>query len=185
MLYIHFREEDEFQPDNPDFIEDMYIRNQERIRKIKSKVMEHLHDVEEARYYVEEANKKLDLTEIGITLDAAAEQENAECNEEIEELHPDYLHLDAEFIDNKEERAEMVQNIYRKIDLPDIKMLKQKTRQLDPFQRNVIDIGIKFVKDIIKSEGRDNPLPAPPYIMVHGGAGAGKSHAIESLAEWV
>ena len=138
-----------FQPDNPDFIEDMYIRNQERIRGIKSKVMEHLHDVEEARYYVEEANKKLDLSEIGITLDAAAEQENAECNEEIEEVHPDYLHLDPEYIDNMEENNKMAQNIYRKIDLPDIKILKQKTRLLDPFQRNVIDIGIKFVKDKI------------------------------------
>ena len=94
--------------------------------------MEHLHDVEEARYYVEEANKKLDLSEIGITLDAAAEQENAECNEEIEELHPDYLHLDPEYIDNMEENNKMGQNIYRKIDLPDIKILKQKTRLLDP-----------------------------------------------------
>ena len=84
-----------------------------------------------------------------------------------------------------EENNKMAQNIYRKIDLPDIKILKQKTRLLDPFQRNVIDIGIKFVKDIIKSKERENPIPAPPYIMVHGGAGAGKSHVIESLAEWI
>ncbi len=49
MLYIHFRdEEEEFRPDDPDFIEDLYTRNFEKIQRIKSKVMEHLHDVEEA-----------------------------------------------------------------------------------------------------------------------------------------
>ena len=38
---------------------------------------------------------------------------------------------------------------------------------------------------IIKSERKGNQVPAPPYLMVHGGAGAGKSHAIESLAQWI
>ena len=144
--------------------------------------MEHLHDVEEARHYVEEANKKLDLTKIRMTLDAAKEQENADCEEEEEELHPDYLHLDTENIDDIEERAGAIQNIYCKIDLPDIRILKEKTRQLDPFQRNVIDIGVQYAKDIIKSQREGNPIPTPPYLMVHGGAGAGKSYAIESLA---
>ena len=65
MLYIPFRNEEiEFKPDNPEFLEHMYNSNFERIKIIKSKVMEHLHDVEEARHYVEEANKKLDLSEI-------------------------------------------------------------------------------------------------------------------------
>ena len=57
----------------------MYHTNVERIKKIKSKVMEHLHDVEEARHYVEEANRKLDLSEIRVTLNAAGEQENDDC----------------------------------------------------------------------------------------------------------
>ena len=72
MLYIPFRDEDEFHPDNPDSIEGIYMKNRERIKKIKSKVMDYLHDVEEAMYFVEEANKKLDLTEIGVTHNAAA-----------------------------------------------------------------------------------------------------------------
>ena len=48
----------------------------------------------EARYYVEEATKKLNLEEIGVTLDAEKEQDNAECQEELEEIHPEYAHLD-------------------------------------------------------------------------------------------
>jgi exonuclease III len=134
---------------------------------------------------VEEANKKLDLTKVAVDLDAAAEQVNAECQEEGEELHPDYLHLDTDNIDELEENAVHNQSIYRTIDLPDIKTLKVKTRQLDPFQRNVIDIGVKYAKDIIKAEREFNPCPEPPLVIVHGGAGAGKSHAINSLAEWM
>ena len=135
MLYIHFQdEEEEFQPDDPEFIESLYNRNFERIQRIKSKVMEHLHDVEEARHYVEEASKKLDLTNTRVNLDAATEQENTECQEEGEELHPDYFHLATDNIDEIEENKEPIQNIYGTIELPDINTLNEKTRQFDPYQ---------------------------------------------------
>jgi hypothetical protein len=165
MLYIPFRDEEiEFKPDDPDFIEELYQIHYERIKIIKSKVMEHLHDVEEARHYVEEANKKLDLTKVAVNLDAATEQENAECQEQIEELHPDYIHLDPDNVDEIEQNMQQIQNIYRKIDLPDINILKQNTRQLDPFQRKVIDIGVKYAKDIVKARREGNPTPEPPYL---------------------
>ena len=56
---------------------------------------------------------------------------------------------------------------------------------MDPFQRNVIDIGIQYARDIIKSRKENNPHPEPPYLMVHGGAGVGKTFVIQTLAEWV
>ena len=62
----------------------------------------------------------------------------------MEVLHPYYLHLDMNNIDHQEESDSWIQNIYRKIDLPDLKAMKEKTRWLDPFQRNVIDIGVQF-----------------------------------------
>ena len=149
MLYIPFRDEEaEFRPDNPNILEEIYLQNQEKIRKMKSKVMEHLQNVEEARHFVEVVTKKIDLRDIGISLDAAVEQSNADCQEEIEELHPDYVHLDTDNVDEIDEEVKKFQNIYRRIDLPDFQNLKEKTRQLDPFQRNVIDIGVKYAKDI-------------------------------------
>ena len=119
-----------------------------------------------------------------MNLNAAAEHENADCQEEIEELHPDYLQIDPGDNDDPEDTIKQ-QNIYRRIDLPDINILKGKTRQLDPFQRKVIDIGVKYAKDIVKARREGNPSPEPPYWMVHGGAGSGKSHTISALAEWV
>ena len=69
--------------------------------------------------------------------------------------------------------------------MPDIKELKEKTRQLDPFQREVIDIMVKYAKDIIKSHREGNPIPEPPNLMVHGGAGSGKTFVIKTLAHWI
>ena len=61
---------------------------------VKSKVMEHLEGVEEARYYVEQAKKELDLSEISKDLDSALEQENADCVEEGLVEHPELVHAD-------------------------------------------------------------------------------------------
>ena len=56
---------------------------------------------------------------------------------------------------------------------------------MDKYQRKVIDIGVQYAKDIVKSERENNPPARPPYLMVHGGAGAGKSYTIRTLAQWV
>ena len=166
MHYIPFRDEvAEFRPDDHVFIEDLYKKNEERIRKIKGKVMEHLESVEEARYFVEEASKKLNLEDIGVTLDAEKEKINAECQEELDEIHPEYAHLDTDNVDELDEKAKNNTNIYRQIDIPDIKKLKEKTRELDQFQREAIDIIVKYCKDIIKSQREGNPIPEPPNLM--------------------
>jgi hypothetical protein len=47
----------------------------------------------------------------------------------------------------------------------------------------VVDIGIKYAKDIRKSENPINRRPAPPHLMVHGGAGAGKTTVIKTLVQ--
>ena len=134
---------------------------------------------------MEETTKKLNLQEVGVNLDATAEQTNVECQEDINELHPDYLHLDIDNVQDMDDSAQKLHNIYRKIDIPNIKELKAMTCQLDPFQRNVVDIGVKFAKDIIKSQREGNSKAEPPHTMVHGGAGAGKTFVIKTLAQWV
>ena len=155
MMYIPFRDENEFKYKEDKEIEIIYNNNFEKIKKVKEKVMEYLEDVQEARYYVEEAKKKLDLEQIGKELDAAKEQDNAECQDETAELHPDYAHIDTEGIEDSEpheDNAKQAPNIYRQIDIPDLKELKENTRLLDSYQRGVIDIGIQYAKEIKKAE---------------------------------
>ena len=63
--------------------------------------MEHLEGVEEARYYIEQVLKEIDLTDVGIQLDATVEQNNADCEEEIMSEHPDYQHVDPDQLENE------------------------------------------------------------------------------------
>ena len=187
MLYIPFRNEEiEFRPDDPEYLENVYIDNMERLLNIKGKVMEYLESVEEARYFVEEASKNLNLDGIGAQLDAAKEQEEFECEEELAfDLHPDYLHLNTDNLEKKDREEKKETHVYSKIKLPHINILKKKTREMDQYQREVINIVIKYVKDIRKAEHEGNSKPDPIFYMVHGNAGTGKSHVIRTVAEWV
>ena len=80
MLYTPFREADLDEYENN--TAEVYKQKENWIRIVKSKVMEHLEDVEEARYMVEQANIELDLEDIGIQMDAAHAQDQANCKDE-------------------------------------------------------------------------------------------------------
>ena len=75
--------------------------------------------------------------------------------------------------------------IYRRVDIPCSAELKENTRSLDKYQRQVVNIGIKYAKDIVKASKDGNKAPEAPLLMVHGGAGAGKSTVIKVLAQWM
>ena len=49
----------------------------------------------------------------------------------------------------------------------------------------VVEKGIHYARSIVKSLKMKNPLPDAPKLMVHGGAGAGKSCVINILKQWV
>ena len=180
MLYRPLKEEV-----NIDEVESLYNETYEGKRKVdlvKGQVMEHLEGVEEARYYVEQVKKEIDLAEVAKTLDPTLEQSNAECNEEHEIEHPKYSHIDPEHIESEQEPRKA--GNYKNIEIPNQDELKRRTRRLDKWQREVLNIGIKYAKDVVKGRKQGNPPAKPVLLMVHGGAGAGKSAVIDVLAPW-
>ena len=73
MLYTHFRASD--LEDYETRSSELYEEKRNWITKVKSIVMEHLENVEEARYMVEQSTKEVNLDEIGYDINAAHEQE--------------------------------------------------------------------------------------------------------------
>ena len=151
---------------------------------IKRQVMEHLQDVTEARFFAEEALKDVDLEETEFNFNAVQMQENADFETEGNEEHPGYGHIDPDLLDNADECIPM-QSRYRKVEIPSLNDLKENTRNLDEHQRHVVDVGIRYAKDMVMARKSCSAPPKPPIIMVHGGAGAGKSTVINVLAQWV
>ena len=86
--------DDEIDIDNVQLLYDEMYENKRKVDIVKCQVMEHLEGVEEARYYIEQVQKEIDLTDVGIQLDATVKQNNADCEEEIMSEHPDYQHID-------------------------------------------------------------------------------------------
>lgn len=74
---------------------------------------------------------------------------------------------------------------YRKIELHDIDELIQKTRNLDPEQRQIVDIWVRYAKDLKKSLSGNFDIPNPPRLKTNGGAGVGKSQVIMILSQWM
>ena len=74
---------------------------------------------------------------------------------------------------------------YRRVEIPSDSTLRERTRSLDSWQREVVNIGIRYAKDIVKGRAKSNSPPKPPLYMIHGGAGAGKSAVIDVLAPWM
>merc|ERR1712102_198515 len=58
------------------------------------------------------------------------------------------------------------------------------TLALDKHQREVLNIVVKYAKDVVKARKSWNSPPKPPLLMVHGGAGAGKSTVIHVITFW-
>ena len=181
MLYTPYREEDLDEYENN--TAEVYKQKESWIRSVKSKVMEHLESVEEARYMVEEANKELNLDHVGIQMDAALEQDRADCQQEGVIEHPEYIHLDIDGIDQAD-KTKHEGNIFKKIVIPTLSELREETRALDKFQKEAVNILVKYAKDLVKARRDGNNPPTPIYLTGHGGAGAGKSTVIHIVSKW-
>ena len=48
----------------------------------------------------------------------------------------------------------------------------------------VLEICLKYARGVVKARSDGNPVPVPPYLIVLGGAGAGKSTVIQSVIQW-
>ena len=160
------------------------VFDERRVDLVKRQVMEFLEDVTEARYFVEETLKEIDLKETGFLMDPTLAQANLDCEDDGIIEHPGYYHINPDIADDTNDEV-AVKSMYKKVEIQSLDVLKKKTRDLDEFQRHVVNVGIKFAKDVVKSRNSFQKHPDSPLLMVHGGAGAGKSTVIDVLAQWV
>ena len=63
--------------------------------------------------------------------------------------------------------------------------LRKRTENLDRYQKEIVNRVVTYAKDLVKARKPENCLPKNLLVMVHGGAGAGKSTVINVVALWI
>ena len=106
------------------------------------------------------------------------------CQEEDIIEHPDFAHLNTDEFERTEANGIKPKSM-RTIETGSIEELIKKSRRYDKYQRMVVEMGIRFARGIVKSRNGKNRFPDPVHLMVHGGAGSGKSTVIDGVAKWI
>ena len=140
LLYTPFREETEiWEKLNGDI-----NKVETEIQKVKSQVMEFLESNDEARLFVEEIETAR-ADQIAAELDPEYQQENDDCVSEGLVLHPDFQHLNPDDLDINVEDS-TAEKQFKPIEIDEKSVLLEKTRNLDFYQRKVIEKGIKYCR---------------------------------------
>ena len=182
-LYKPFRKSSDLHMDDFEQCETLYHENSSSIRYVKSRVMEHLEQVEESS---EVAQGQIN-EEIANQLDAEGNQDNDNLNAEDVEEPISFIALDSEGLTSDENslKDKSSEGFYKLIEIQDIPALKARTDALDKDQKSVIEIGLSYAKDLVKFRAGKSCPPVPPLLAIQGGAGSGKSHMIDILAQWI
>ena len=118
------------------------------------------------------ANKE---NNIGEELDPEKEQDIAECLVDELEMHPDFEHLDPGSQADQNNDHVKKERMLKQIDVGNLEELTIQSGKMDYYQRLVLEIAVRFARGIIKAMKSKNRKPVPPIMMIHGGAGSGKS----------
>ena len=155
---------------------------------------------------VEQLETAADLSEIGILMDPAGEQDEEDALEEGEHEDETLENLNPKHYEFPEPAQES--SLFRKIEYKDKKTMYADMRQLDKYQQMTVQMVIKHCRDLVKAEKGNRPpkqilLVVSGVVGFHeehdhmshfflliniyliGGAGSGKSKVIENITNWV
>ena len=178
--YLPFRnEKQELYPDDFDRCKEKYMKNKDLIDFAKLELMPFLESVEEGRERAEEILE----SDIGSVLDPTKEQADEEDETEGTHEHPELFLSDPGGLLKDMELGQRKDNVFRKIELDSNENILQKIRSLDPDQKLAVGICVNYAKNFVKATRRANPRPTAPLIIMHGGAGTGKSTVVDSLTQ--
>ena len=196
LLFWPWRNESELFPDDAKKCAELYHRVKPYIDSVKETLFPHLEDVELGREMVE--NFEFDMNEIGAAVDPEGEQ--GENPDAIAELAAEYGGLDPEEFKSHQDPSHSDADhipFFRAPPVLDMDTLVERTRKLVWEQMVVLQMVIRYCRDLVlfrpsaTSNISSGLVPTysksldPPLLIVHGGAGTGKSMLINLTSLWV
>ena len=185
LQYRAFRNENELSENNDKMCAELYCEKNDdeedvtKVVKMKNILMEHLESVLEGK----EKAEAILSDAVGEFLDPSLEQELRDGALEGSTEHPEYEAIIPP--EDLEKNSTNMDSFYNPIELYSIEELFEKTRKFDKEQMLVLQVGIEFAKKVIMYINGSPDYPRIPRLMVHGGAGSGKSTVISTLIQWM
>ncbi len=184
LLYRPWREEKELAFDN--FIDCATMFHSKSIQSEKSDI----EIIQERLFPFKKklANQEMSFCSLFDSVAIELDPENTFLNSESEEIGPkvddDFSarSTDLLMVSNQETMANVSK--YKKINFENIDLFLESARKLIPEQRCAFDKIIKFCKGIRHASSSSWPSPEPPLLVIHGGAGSGKTKLINDIAFW-
>ena len=185
LLYTPWRKESLLNYHNFDKCLKLYESKKEYIMFGHETLFPHMNTVQESQLLFETASDHRS-THIGDVINLQHEHDredqallSVEEDENYASRHPGELLDREEIIQPSANR-----NIYRRLDISDKDSMAGMVQQLDCHQRRVFDTVLKYCKDLRKSVQSRANAQEPTLLLVHGGAGSGKSTLIHAITVW-
>ena len=186
MLYTGYTDEQDLGCDDEEKCRELYLKNKDAIQFVKMHMMPFTEGVEEARHFIQEATKddRTSTTNIGDELDPMQEMEIIECQDGEDLFHPDFAHVNPDELEIGNNLTQIRKTV-RNIELKTADEMLKEARDLDEFQKKALHIAIRYAQNVLIARKRNTPPPSAPFLMVHGGAGSGKSTLINVISQYV
>ena len=185
MLYTGYIDEKHLGCDDEVKCKKLYFSKKDDIQFVKKLMMPFAQGVEEARHFVQEAqkNERDAKSNIGNVLDPEQEQEIIECLDNEQIIHPDFVQLNPDELEFDSNMTQ-VKKTLRSIEVKTADEILKEARQLDEFQKKALHVAIDYAQDVIIARKGKIPYPRAPFMMIHGGAGSGKSTLINVISQY-
>ena len=188
MLFMHWRNENELHPQDFDNCFKLFLTKLPDnpqvsfIETVKSSLFPKMNIVNEYRALMEDLDDDIRTCKIADVLDNQNAQDNEESNLEGNAPNPDYdvRGYEGDFVND----GPLQGNIFKTADFSKTNEMRALLRKLAPEQRLVFDKIIGYAKELRKFKAGGGEKPEAPLIVVHGGAGSGKSTLIKVLSFW-
>ena len=184
LLFFPWRNESELFPDDANKCQELYLTQKINIDKIKRKLFPHLVEVELGRAMVENFDEH---AQAGIQVDPQGEQEKDQ--DLIAEMAAEYGGLDPEGLEEEENVGKgkgSAAPFFRAAPVLEMDDIKERTRKLAWEQMAVLQRVLNYTNDLVMSRNAvRRPTVKPPLMIIHGGAGTGKSTLINNISLWV
>ena len=187
LLFKPWRNEEELFASDSVKCEKLWTASRDCITMFKRDLLKFANEVQEMSD-IQERNIVCRPSHLIDNIDAANIQENDDdllegeiLDEESAIRNPGDL---LNFPSNDTGNAVPEKNKYHKINSGTIEIMKENVRKLVPEQRIVFDMILKQCKALSRRTV-GGPIPESLRLIVHGGAGCGKSALINAIAQWV